>query len=294
MKKIVIAGGTGFIGTYIVERFQKVGYTVLIVSRNSEHISWNPIGLTEALEDAEAVINLAGKSISCLHTEENRKAIIESRINTTLWLGNALLSCVNPPKLWINASATGIYKSSFDHLMTEDETEYNNDFLAEVVKHWEKTFFAFELSETRQIALRTSVVLGKGGGALQPLVTLSRLWLGGKQGDGRQIMSWIHEEDYFQILRFLIASKNMYGVINCTSPQPIPNREFMEQLRNCLRVPIGISAPEFAVKIGAWLRGIEPDLVLNSVNVYPKRLLDADFQFLYPDTAKTLKDLLKQ
>lgn len=293
MKKIVIAGGTGFIGTYIAERFQKAGYAVLIVSRNPEHISWNPIGLTEALEGAEAVINLAGKSISCLHTEENRKAIIESRINTTLWLGNALLACIKPPKVWINASATGIYKPSFDHLMTEEETEYRNDFLSKVVIHWEKTFFAFQLSDTRQIALRTSVVLGKGGGALQPLVTLSRLWLGGKQGDGRQIMSWIHEEDYFQILQFLIASKNMHGVINCTSPQPIPNRGFMEQLRNCLRVPIGISAPEFAVKIGARLRGIEPDLVLNSVNVYPKRLLDAGFRFAYPDVAKALKDLLK-
>lgn len=293
MKKIVIAGGTGFIGTYIAERFQKAGYNVQIVSRNPEHISWNPIGLTEALEGAEAVINLAGKSISCLHTEENRKAIIESRINTTLWLGNALLACIKPPKVWINASATGIYKPSFDHLMTEEETEYGDDFLAEVVKHWEKTFFAFQLSDTRQIALRTSVVLGKGGGALQPLVTLSRLWLGGKQGDGRQIMSWIHEEDYFQILQFLIASKNIHGVINCTSPQPIPNREFMEQLRNCLRVPVGISAPEFAVKIGARLQGIEPDLVLNSVNVYPKRLLDAGFRFAYPDVAKALKDLLK-
>ena len=292
MKKIVIAGGTGFIGTYIVERFQKAGYTVLIVSRNPKHISWNPIGLTEALEDAEAVINLAGKSISCLYTEENKKAIIESRINTTLWLGNAILSCVTPPKVWINASATGIYKPSFDHLMTEDETEYGNDFLAEVVKHWEKTFFAFQLHETRQIALRTSVVLGKGGGALQPLVALSRLWLGGKQGDGKQIMSWIHEEDYFHILQFLIADKTMHGVINCTSPHPIPNREFMEQLRKCLRVPVGISAPEFAVKIGAKFRGIEPDFILNSVNVYPKRLLYAGFQFSYPDTVKALKELL--
>lgn len=293
MKKIVIAGGTGFIGAYISERFQKAGYTVLIVSRNPEHVSWNPIGLTEALEGAEAVINLAGKSISCLHTEENRKAIIESRINTTLWLGNALLACIKPPKVWINASATGIYKSSLDHMMTEEETEYNNDFLAEVVQHWEKTFFAFQLPDTRQIALRTSVVLGRGGGALQPLVALARLWLGGKQGDGNQIMSWIHEEDYFQILLFLIAGKNMHGVINCTSPQPISNREFMKQLRNCLRVPIGITAPEFAIRIGAKFRGIEPDLVLSSVNVYPKKLLDSGFQFSYAHLAKALNDLLK-
>ena len=128
MKKVVIAGGTGFIGSYLVKRFEEAGYKVLIISRNPEHVSWKPTDLTEAFEDAEIVVNLAGKSINCRHTMENKKAILNSRLNTTIWIGNAILACVNPPKLWINSSACGIYKASVDKVMTEDETELGSDF----------------------------------------------------------------------------------------------------------------------------------------------------------------------
>lgn len=293
MRKVVIAGGTGFIGTYIARRFKESGYRVLIVSRALEHVSWKPIELIESLEGAELIINLAGRSINCPHNEENRRTIIESRINTTLWLGNAVLACVDPPKLWINASATGIYKPSVDHSMTEDETELGNDFLAEVVTQWEKTFFAFHLPKTRQVALRTSVVLGKNGGALRPLVLLSRFGLGGKQADGEQIFSWIHVEDYYRILLFLLENESLSKVINCSSPNPISNKRFMQFLRKALHVPFGIPAPEFVVRLGAKLVGTEPELILNSVNVLPKRLLEAGFQFTYPGTERALENLLK-
>ena len=293
MKKVVIAGGTGFIGSYLARRFVETGYQVLIVSRDPHHVSWKPIDLTDSFEDAELVINLAGKSINCQHTDENKKAILDSRINTTIWIGNAILACKNPPKLWINGSASGIYKSSFDHPMTEDETDLGTDFLADVVRQWEKAFFGFNLPETRKVALRTSVVLGRKGGALIPLVWMSRIGLGGKQARGNQMFSWIHLEDYFRILEFLIENKALQGIMNCTSPDPLTNEDFMYSLRRTLRMPIGISAPEFAIHLGAKIIGTEPDLILNSSYVIPKRLLDSGFKFRFTDINKALVDLLK-
>lgn len=292
MKKVVIAGGTGFIGSYLAVRFQESGFKVLIVSRNPAHISWKPIDLLEAFEGAELVINLAGKSINCQHNAKNKKAIIESRISTTLWIGNAILACVNPPKLWINASATGIYRPSLLDSMTEDETELGGDFLADVVRKWEKTFFAFKFNKTRQVALRTSVVLGRNGGALKPLAMLSRLGLGGKQGDGKQIFSWIHVEDYYRIMLFLLENTALKNVINCTSPQPVSNMDFMRILRKTLHISFGIPAPEFAIYFGAKLIGTEPKLILNSVNVLPKRLIEANYPFAFPEIKNALENLL--
>jgi len=255
-------------------------------------VSWKPIDLTESFEGAEFVINLAGRSINCRHTEENKRAIMESRLNTTLWIGNAIMACKNPPRLWINSSACGVYKPSFKHPMDEDEIDLGNDFLAEVVGKWEKVFFGFQLTETRKIALRTSVVLGKNGGALQPLVWLSRLGLGGKQATGNQIFSWVHLEDYFQIILFLSENTATKGVINCTSPNPVDNKFFMSTLCKSLRVPVGIPAPEFVIELVAKLIGTEPELILNSSFVIPKRLLNAGYEFRFPDIDKALSDLL--
>jgi len=293
MKKIVIAGGTGFIGSYLSKRFKEIGYQVLIVSRLPGHVSWKPVDLVEALDGAELVINLVGKSINCRHTVNNRQEIIDSRLNSTIWLGNAVLACPRPPKLWINASAAGIYKPSIKEAMTEDSTDFADDFLASVIQKWEKTFFGFKLSDIRQIALRTSVVLGKNGGALKPLATLSRFGLGGKQGSGEQMFSWIHIEDYFRILLFLMENEPIHGIINCTSPEPLKNADFMHLVRKALRIPIGIPAPEFAIKLASKLIDTEPGLILNSSNVVPKRLLEGGFKFVYPDAEKGIENLLK-
>ena len=293
MKKVVIAGGTGFIGSYLAKRFIETGCQVLIVSRDPKHVSWKPVDLTESFENAEMVINLAGKSINCRHTDENKKEIINSRINTTLWIGNAILACKNPPKLWINGSGCGIYKESVYQPMTEDTTEQGTDFLAEVVRQWEKVFLGFHLTTTRKVVLRTSVVLGANGGALLPLVRLVRFWLGGKQADGSQIFSWIHIEDYFRTLLFIAEYNTVKGIVNCTSPNPVSNKEFMRSLRKTLRVPIGIPAPKFLIKLGAKIIGTEPELILNSSYVIPKRLLESGFKFEFPESEKALSDLLK-
>lgn len=292
MNKIVIAGGTGFIGSYLDMRFRERGYKVILVSRDKAHVPWELAALTEALEKADMLINLAGRSINCRHTPVNKKAILESRTETTKLLGEAILNCTFAPKLWINASATGVYVPSASHPMSEDESELGNDFLAETVTSWEKMFFEFELPSTRQVALRTSVVLGKDGGALAPLVWLTRLGLGGKQASGKQMFSWIHLEDYFRVILFLQEQEVLQGVFNCTAPHPISNKMFMHALRNVLHVPFGIPAPEFAIRVGARIIGTEPELLLNSAYVISKKLSEADFKFSFPEIDKALRDLL--
>ncbi len=294
MKKIVIAGGTGFIGSYLDMRFRERGYKVVLVSRDKAHVPWELTALTEALEKADILINLAGKSINCRHTPTNKKAILESRIRTTELLGEAILNCAQAPKLWINASATGVYMPSVSQPMSEDETELGTDFLAEVVTSWEKAFFGFELASTRQVVLRTSVVLGKDGGALGPLVWLTRFGLGGKQATGTQMFSWIHLEDYFRVVLFLQEQVELQGVFNSTAPHPISNDAFMHALRNVLHVPFGIPAPEFAIRLGARVIGTEPELLLNSAYVVPKKLSDAGFKFSFPEIHKALHDLLSR
>lgn len=293
MKKVVIAGGTGFIGNYIANRFKEESYDVLIVSRSPGHVSWNPLELEKAIDNSELVINLAGKSINCRNNPENRKVLLDSRIEPTILIGNAVLACANPPKLWINASATGIYKPSEVHPSTENETDLGTDFLAQLVHEWEKVFFGFQLPKTRQIALRTSVVIGKNGGALKPLVSLTKFGLGGKQASGKQKISWIHIEDYFRILLFLVEYPTLSGIINGTSPYPISNKSFMHAIRQTLHVPIGIPAPEFAIRLGARLIGTEPSLLLDSSYIVPKRLLGAGFRFTYSKLKKALSDILE-
>lgn len=294
MKKVVIAGGTGFIGNYIAKRFKEDGYHVLIVSRAPGHVSWNPLELEKAIDNSELVINLSGKSVNCKHNPENRKVLLNSRIEPTIWIGNAVQACVNPPKVWINASATGIYKPSEVHPSAENETDLGTHFLAQLVHEWEKTFFGFQLPNTRQIALRTSVVLGKNGGALKPLVSLSKFGLGGKQASGKQKISWIHIEDYYRILLFLVEYPTLSGVINATSPYPISNKSFMHAIRQTLHVPIGIPAPKFAIQLGAKLIDTEPSLLLDSSYIVPQRLLGAGFHFTYSKLKKALSNLLEQ
>ena len=292
MKKVVIAGGTGFIGSYLSKRFEESGYKVLIVSRQEGHVSWLPADLKNAVDGAELVVNLAGKSINCRHTKANKRALLESRIHTTLLIGKAIECAENPPKLWINASASGVYKPSKEMPMTEINYLIANDFLSELVQQWEKVFFDFQLSKTRRIALRTSVVLGKNDGALQPLLRLTRLGFGGKLADGNQMFSWIHIEDYFQVILFLLENPLMTGVCNCTSPSPLRNAQLMKSIRETLRIPFGIPAPAFAVTFGAAIVGIEPSLILNSSYLLPKYLIDNGFKFRFPQIEEALDQLV--
>lgn len=288
---IVIAGGTGFIGTYLKKRFEEQGDVVKIVSRNINHMPWTHKSLVSELEGIDLLINLAGRSINCRHTVENKEQILQSRLKTTQLLGKAALACKNPPKLWVNASASAIYKPSETVVSTEKTTDLATDFLGTVVAQWEKMFFSFESAKIRQIALRTSVVLGRNEGAFPPLYNLARFGMGGQVGNGKQIFSWIHLEDYFRIIMFAVKNSNISGVINCTSPDPLSNAALMKVMRKNAGLPIGLPAPVFAVKIGAMFIGTESDLLLNSSNFYPEVLINEGFEFKFKDVDSAIADL---
>lgn len=291
MKKVVIAGGTGFIGSYLVKRFTDTGHHVLVVSRQKGYISWDTHELQKALEGADLVINLAGKSINCRHNSKNKRKLVNSRIQPTIRIGEVAARCKQPPVLWINASAAGVYKPSYNFANTEMNCEYDTGFLADLVLQWESVFFGFNLPKTRQVALRTSVVLGKGGGALTPLKMLTRLGLGGKHGDGKQLFSWIHIEDYFRILLFLIENEDIQGIVNCTSPKPVKDEVLMQTMRDVLQMQSGLPASVSVIRIVSFLIGTESSLLLNSSYLLPARLTEKGFNFAYGDIHKSLKSL---
>jgi uncharacterized protein (TIGR01777 family) len=291
---VLIAGGTGFIGSYISNRFIEMGYSVNIISRNSEHVNWNESSLIKALENTDILINLAGKSINCKHTSANKELILKSRIDTTNKLGQAIQKCKKAPVLWINASASAIYKPNIETCHTESNYQKGDSFLAKTVEQWEKTFFDFKLADTRQVALRTSVVLGNNGGAFEPLKRITMFGLGGKVGTGKQIFSWIHIEDYFRIIEFSIQNESIKDAINATSPSPLSNADFMKQMRQAIGCKLGIPAPAFAIKIACIFLNTEPELLLDSVNFHPETLLKFGFKFKFDNAEIAIKKLINK
>ncbi len=293
MKKIVIAGGTGFIGKYLQSRFEELSYKVIIVSRQPNYVNWNDTDkLIEALNGSVALINLAGKSVNCRYTEENKVAIFNSRTETTKLLGEIIQLCPKPPQLWINACTATIYRHAEDRPMTETNGEIGEGFSVEVAKAWEKSFFDFHLTNIRQIALRVAIVLGKDDGVMKPFTNLVRFGLGGRQGNGNQMFSWIHIEDLFRIILFLIDHEELDGIFNCAAPTPIRNKTFMQKLREAMHVKIGLPSPKWLLELGAVFIKTETELVLKSRWVLPERLLNEGYQFKYLTIEDALNHLV--
>jgi len=293
MKKVIIAGSTGFVGKYLIKRFKSYGYNVVTISRNYADIIWEDFnGIKNALEDADLLINLAGKSVNCRYNETNKAEIFSSRTETTETLGKAILQCQNPPRLWINASTATIYRHAIDRPMTEKNGEIGTGFSVEVAQKWEKSFFDFQLQNTRQVALRMAIVLGADGGVMTPFENLVKFGLGGKQGNGKQMFSWIHIEDLFQIIQFVETECEIKGVINCSAPEPVTNEDFMRTFREVKNIPIGLSSLTWMLKIGALIIGTETELLLKSRWVLPKKLIDKGFKFEFPTIESALQDIL--
>lgn len=293
LKKIIIAGGTGFTGKYLTQKFIASGYEVIIISRQTNHINWNNSApIIAALENAEMLINLAGKSVDCRYNEKNKKEIFNSRINTTKILGEAILQCKNPPPLWINSSTATIYRHAHDRPMTESAGEIGTGFSVNVATNWEKYFFDFKLKNTRQVALRMAIVLGKNGGVVQPIKNLVRFGLGGKQGSGNQMFSWVHIEDLYSVIIFLQQHKELQGVFNTSAPNPVTNKTLMQVFRNNMKMPLGLPTPKWLLKIGAVFIKTETELVLKSRWVIPESLLQAGFVFKFKTIDEALKNIL--
>lgn len=302
MKKIVIAAGSGFLGQNLIRFYKgKVENIVILTRGKSEvkdgvkYVHWDSkyrTGWEIELENADVLINLAGKSVDCRYTETNKKEILNSRINSTAVLNLAVTMCENPPKHYINSSTATIYRFSLDKQMDEISGEIGDDFSMIIAKAWEASFFETQTPHTFKTAIRTAIVLGRKGGAFSPLKNLALLGMGGKQGNGNQFVSWIHELDFVRAIDFIV-NKKMTGVVNIVAPKPISNTEFMKTLCSVLKISVRIPMSTAILKFGAKIIGTETELVLKSRNVVPKRLQENGFNFEFSTLDKAFQDLIK-
>jgi uncharacterized protein (TIGR01777 family) len=296
MKRIILAGGSGFVGTALAPALRAKGYEPLVLGRSATDLQWDGKHIGEwasALEGAEAVVNLAGKNINCRHTEENRREITSSRVDSVHALGEAISRCAAPPKVFVQASGVGFYGDTGDRV-ADEESPPGTDFPAEVCRQWEGAFDALKLPITRKIILRPGVVLGRGGGALPMLEKLTRWFLGGAVGSGKQFISWIHLADIVRMFEATIEQPDLSGVLNATSPRPVTNNEFMRELRRALHRPWSPPVPAPFARAGAWLMGTEGGLALTSCRCAPRRFVQHGFDFQFPNLRDAFASLYRK
>ena len=286
-QKVVIAGASGFMGRYFARRFREDGDTVVTVGRTGSDVAWgDTAALERAVDGADVVLNLAGKSVNTRYTEKNRAAIFSSRLLTTAELGRAVEAVEHPPTLWLNSSTATIYRHSDDRPMTDDDGQLGSGFSVNVATAWEREFFAHARPGVRQVALRMAIVLGDGS-ALTPLLALARFGLGGTQfggktRGGRQMFSWIHIDDVYRAIRFVQSDSSIDGPVNVSSPHPVQNRELMATLRRIVGARFGLPLQRWMLEIGSFAIQSESELLLKSRWVLPTRLEALGFEFEYP------------
>ena len=300
--KIIIAGGNGFLGKVLCQQFAETN-DVIILSRGTSGLrngvryeNWDAKTIgpwIKVLENADVVINLVGRSVDCRYTEKNKKEILDSRVDSTTVIGEAIKGCEHPPKLWLNSASATIYRHSMDKEMTEENGEPGEGFSVGICNAWENAFYKFKFDNTRQVAMRITIVLGKTGGAIKPLLTLAKFFLGGKQAGGEQFFSWVHEEDFARIVEFIIEHKELSGSINMVSPKPSRNKDLMKAIRKSVHRPFGLPMPKWMLEIGAVIIRTETELITKSRNVIPKKLTDAGFKFKYGDLQSALKQIVE-
>ncbi len=299
--KIVIAGGTGALGGLLADFYVAKGWEVVLLTRSVRpstqvirYVMWDGRTLgkwADELIDAKAVVNVAGRSINTRFTENNKQKILDSRIDSTAIIGEAIGISKRPPEVWINAGGISIYEPS-DILRTEADVPDGTGFLAGVSRAWETVFAEADTPVTRKLQLRISSVLTSKGGILSPLVKLTKLGLGGTIGSGRQYVSWIHEQDFVKLVDWCIRSRNVQGILHTSSPNPTQNKDFMRALRKRLSVSYGLPNYEWSTKIGAWLIGTEPELALSGHRVVSHRLQEEEFTLDFPELPDALHNLM--
>ena len=274
-KKIILAGGTGFMGQEMTKYFGKenkiviltrqvrmkkqTGMIMILLSnedlKNVRYVKWDGKTAGEwanELNDADLIINLAGKSVNCRYNEKNKNEIFDSRTDAVKAIGEAINKCNRPPSLWINASSATIYRHAEDRPQDEYTGEFHDDFSVQVCKRWEKTFYDQQTPQTRKVALRMAITLGPGG-ILIPYFNLLKFGLGGKQASGKQMYSWVHIEDTCRMIEWIYDHKEIEGTYNCSSPNPVTNEEFMKIFRKVTGHIIGLPAYKWMLQIGAPL-----------------------------------------
>jgi uncharacterized protein (TIGR01777 family) len=301
--RVVIAGGTGFLGRAVAADLITEGYQVLILTRSPRdregairEVKWDGRSVEDwgALVDgARAVINLTGKSVNCRYTPANRREIIESRVDSVVALGEAIRAANQKPSVWIQSGSLAIYGDAGDRVCDE-AAPIARGFSAETCVAWEKAFANAEAGHTRKVLFRIGFVIGRGGGALGTLAVLARRFLGGTVGTGRQFISWLHIADMNRMFRYAIEREGVSGTFNATGPNPVTNREFMRELRKALHRPWSPPAPALMVRFGARLMATEPELALTGRRCVPARLIEMGFEFQHPNLSEALADILAE
>ncbi len=311
--KIIIPGGTGQVGAVLARAFHQNNHEVVILSRQAADesvgrvVHWDAEtlgGWTSEFENADVVINLAGRSVNCRYTPENRRQIIESRVKSTTIVGEAIAKAKNPPRIWLQASTATIYAHRYDAANDEltgiiggDEPDAPDtwNFSIKVAKSWEQAANAIETPGTRKVLLHSAMTMSSDkNGIFDVLLGLVRKGLGGTSGDGRQYLSWIHDADFIRSIDWLIEREDLSGAVNIAAPNPLPNRDFMRILREKWGTGIGLPATEWMLEIGAVLMQTETELVLKSRRVVPTKLLESGFEFEFPTWENAAADLCRR
>lgn len=311
--KVVIPGGSGQVGRVLARHYHARGDSVVILGRTpsgaddpiARTLAWDAKTLgpwAKELDGADVVVNLAGRNVNCRYSDENRRAIMDSRVDSTRVVGQAIAAAAQPPKLWLQASTATIYAHRYDAPNDEDTGIVGGDepgapdtwrFSIEVAKAWERTLDEAETPSTRKVALRSAMTMSPDReGVFDVLLGLVRRGLGGTAGDGRQYISWIHERDFLRAIDFIAEHEDLAGPVNLAAPGPLPNAEFMRVLRQAFGTSIGLPATRWMLELGAVFMRTETELVLKSRRVVPGRLLASGFSFDFPSWPEAAKDLV--
>jgi len=305
--RVVIAGGSGFLGVSLALHLTGKGWPVTILSRHRprrdgpwRHVEWDARTLGawgRVLEGASGLVNLVGRSVDCVKTPEHQDEILRSRVEATRALGLAVRSVETAPRVWVQMSTAHIYGDP-PRVVCDEDSPFGYGLAPFVGREWEREFERSALPAQRRVVFRTSFVVGRdrgsGGGALARLLTLVRFGLGGAVGSGTQGMSWIHEADMNRLFERALTDASMRGAYIASSPNPVSQREFMRTLRRVVGVPIGLPAFAWMVRVGApLLMRTDPELALYGRYVISKRLQQEGFAFQFPHLEEALRDLLK-
>lgn len=307
-RKIVLAGGSGFLGRLLVDWFNRLNWEVVVLTRQgsaanlqARTVNWDGETLGDwarELDNCVALVNLAGRSVNCRYHARNRRVILTSRVEPTRILGQAVAACAYPPQVWLNSSTATIYQHSYDRPMDEESgviagsMEAKDLFSVDVAKAWERAFEESASPETRKVALRTAMVFSTCPGTVyRVLRRLVRCGLGGTMDGGRQYVSWLHQTDFCRAIEWLIERDDFAGVVNLAAPRPLSNREMMQVMRAACHMPIGLPASRWMLEVGAFVLRTETELIIKSRRVVPARLIDAGFQFCFPDFVAAIEDL---
>lgn len=299
-RRIILAGGSGFIGQSLSPLLLAKNYEVVVLTRVTSHqegavshLQWDGKTLgdwTHCLDGSRAIVNLTGRSVNCRHTPENRREIIDSRVNSVRVLTQAVARFTQPPETFVQASGIGIYGDADDRWCDEN-APHGNDFVAQVCELWEGAFDEISASGMQKTILRIAPVLGRNGGFLKPLGRLTRWFLGGHIGSGRQFVSWIHIADLARMFICAIERDEIAGVFNATSPNPVTNAEFMRELRRALHRPWSPPVPRWALPMGSRLMRTEASLAVTSCRAAPRHFLDRGFDFGFPAVRQALANI---